>query len=529
MSSDTTQPAPPIPPLDQPRDDLGPLPRIARPFVDWVARVRATVHTKLLAGFLVIALLLLSMGVLCIAVLDRVNRQVETLTALNRQTDQAREMIYEVTAQSHYRAMALLTGDETWTGKIYVAKNLFAQNLAELRTYAVPHRTAFFDELQAANDRFTLMSDQVTALDEAGQRAQAIKMHIDFEHTQSHVLEDALNSLIADSQQRAIAETAAFASHRRFLTLAVATFSGVSLLGALVLGAILSWSLIRPVRRVDWGLDRIANGDFLTRVSVPNRDEFGNLTSNLNRTAEQLATLYAELETLNTGLRTTIDTKVAELERASRLKRYLSPHLAESILSGERDVSLTTSRKLLTIFFSDVRGFTAAAERMEPEQLVDELNDYLTEMTEIVFKHGGTLDKYVGDAVMVFFGDPLPQEDHAMRAVLMGFEMQERMAELQQRWMGRYQYSFEIGIGIATGWVTVGDIGSPARSDYTVLGNEVNLAARLADRAASGQILVTERTLTDVTDVAVGRPIDEILLKGISRPIKIFELQPRPA
>jgi class 3 adenylate cyclase/HAMP domain-containing protein len=469
------------------------------------------------------------MGVLCIVVLDRVNRQVVTLTALNRQTDQAREMIYEVTAQSHYRAMALLTGDQTYTGKIYAAKDLFAQNLAELRTYAIPDRTAFFDELQAANDRFTEMSNQVTALDEAGQRAKAIEMHIDFEHTQSHVLEDSLNALIADSQSRVIAETAAFASHRRFLTLAVATFSGVTLLGALLLGAILSWSLIRPVRRVDWGLDRIANGDFLTRVSVPNRDEFGNLTSNLNRTAEQLATLYTELETLNTGLQTTVDTKVAELERASRLKRYLSPQLAESILSGERDVSLTTSRKLLTVFFSDVRGFTAAAERMEPEQLVDELNDYLTEMTEIVFKHGGTLDKYVGDAVMVFFGDPVPQEDHARRAVLMGFEMQERMAELQQRWMGRYQHSFEIGIGIATGWVTVGDIGSPARSDYTVLGNEVNLAARLADRAASGQILVTERTLADVTDIASAQPIDEILLKGISRPIKIFELQPRLA
>ena len=364
MTSTATEPAPPIPPPDQPRDDLGPLPRIARPFVDWVARVRATVHTKLLAGFLVIALLLLSMGVLCIVVLDRVNRQVVTLTALNRQTDQAREMIYEVTAQSHYRAMALLTGDQTYTGKIYAAKDLFAQNLAELRTYAIPDRTAFFDELQAANDRFTEMSNQVTALDEAGERAKAIEMHIDFEHTQSHVLEDSLNALIADSQSRVIAETQAFASHRRFLTLAVATFSGITLLGALLLGAILSWSLIRPVRRVDWGLDRIANGDFLTRVSVPNRDEFGNLTSNLNRTAEQLATLYTELETLNTGLQTTVDTKVAELERASRLKRYLSPQLAESILSGERDVSLTTSRKLLTVFFSDVRGFTAAAERM---------------------------------------------------------------------------------------------------------------------------------------------------------------------
>jgi len=166
---------------------------------------------------------------------------------------------------------------------------------------------------------------------------------------------------------------------------------------------------------------------------------------------------------------------------------------------------------------------------MEPDQLVDELNDYLTEMTEIVFRHGGTLDKYVGDAVMVFFGDPLPQDDHAKRAVLMGFEMRERMAELQDRWLGRYQHSFKIGIGIATGWVTVGDIGSPARSDYTVLGNEVNLASRLADRAGAGQILVTEQTMADVLDVAVAKPIDEISLRGISRPIKIYELEPRRA
>ena len=527
MSPNATTPAPAVT-VDQPGDDLGPLPRIARPFVDWVARIRATVHTKLLAGFLLIALLLLSMGVLSIVVLGRVNQQVETLTALNRQTDQAREMIYEVTAQSHYRAMALLTGDESWTAKIYSAKHDFEQNLAELRTYAIPDRTVFFDDLQSANAEFTLMSDRVTTLQEEGDRRQAIAMHIEFEHTQSHVLENALNSLITDSQQRVVAETADFARHRRFLTLAVATFSGITLLGALALGAILSWSLIRPVRRVDWGLEQIANGDFGTRVAVPNRDEFGNLSNNLNRTAEQLATLYSDLETLNTNLQATVDAKVAELERASRLKRYLSPQLAESILSGEQDVSLSTSRKLLTTFFSDVRGFTAAAERMEPEELVDELNDYLTEMTEIVFKHGGTLDKYVGDAIMVFFGDPLPQDDHAKRAVLMGFEMRDRMAELQESWLRRYHQAFKIGMGISTGWVTVGDIGSPARSDYTVLGNEVNLASRLADRAESGQILVTERTMADTKDVAVATPIDEIRLQGISRPIKIYEIEPRP-
>ena len=252
------------------------------------------------------------------------------------------------------------------------------------------------------------------------------------------------------------------------------------------------------MRRVDGALERLAGGDFETRVDVPNRDEFGNLTKNLNVTSEHLSTLYHDLESLNSNLQAAVDVKVGELERAHRLKRYLSPQLAESIVAGERDVTLAPSRKFLTTFFSDVRGFTSASERMEPEELIDELNDYLSEMTEIVFRHGGTLDKYVGDAVMVFFGDPIPQHDHAERAVRMAFEMRDRMTNLQDRWQRRYHEAFKIGIGIATGWVTVGDIGSPARSDYTVLGNEVNLASRLSDHAAAGQILVTERTMTEV-------------------------------
>jgi class 3 adenylate cyclase len=210
----------------------------------------------------------------------------------------------------------------------------------------------------------------------------------------------------------------------------------------------------------------------------------------------------------------------------SRLKRYISPQLAASIVAEERDLNLAPRRKYLTTFFSDVRGFTTASERMEPEELIDELNDYLTAMTDIVFRYEGTLDKYVGDAVMVFFGDPIPQDDHAERAVRMAFEMRERMPELQERWQSRYRQSFEIGIGIATGWVTVGDIGSPARSDYTVLGNEVNFAARLSDRATAGQILVTERTLSEVRDLVTATLLDEMTLDGVNRPVNVYEVHP---
>ncbi len=509
-------------------EELGPLPRFLRPLVDRVARIKATVHAKLLAGFLVIAVLLLAMGGLSVAVLNRVNHQVDTLTALNRQTDLARDMIYKVTVQMHYRAMALVTegaDDEAeYDAKLMDAKAAFLSDLAAIRAFPEPDRTQFFNDLGATNETFATSSDQVTALSVAGDTDRALAMHLDQEHPISHQLEAALNSLIADSEQRVVAETAAFKSDRRFLTIAVATFSALSLLGALLLGAVLSWSLIRPVRRVDHALASIADGDFETRVVVPNRDEFGSLTSNLNRTTEQLSTLYTDLGTLNANLQQTVDTKVAELERATRLQRYLSPALAESILAGEQDVQFEPSRKFLTTFFSDVRGFTAAAEQMEPEELVDALNDYLSEMTDIVFKHGGTLDKYVGDAVMVFFGDPVPQADHAERAVRMAFEMRARMTDLQERWLRQYHEAFKIGIGIATGWVTVGDIGSAARSDYTVLGNQVNLASRLADRAEAGQILATERTMLAVEGFVEASPIDEVTLKGIHRPIKIYEL-----
>lgn len=509
------------------RDELGPLPRFLGPFVDAVARVRATVHAKLLAGYMVIAMLLLAMGLVSVVVVGRLDGQVETLSALNLQASQAREMIYAVTAQSHYRAMALLKLDDpTWTPKIYAAKNAFAEDLADMRTNGPAGEASLLDKVTSDNERYTASSDSVTDLFDAGQTDAALRLHIAQEHEISHDLEDSLNTLIGDSQALVTDETASFASDRRFLTIAVATFSGVSLLAALTLGAILSWSLIRPVRKVDAALEQIAEGDFETRIEVPNRDEFGNLTKNLNRTTGNLSTLYQDLQDLNANLQQTVETKVAELERTSRLRRYLSPKLADSIMSGSQRVELGTSRKFLTTFFSDVRGFTAAAEQLEPEELVSELNEYFSEMTEIVFKHGGTLDKYVGDAVMVFFGDPVPQDDHAERAVLMALEMLERMRALEDHWFRRYDQVFEIGIGIATGWVTVGDIGSAARSDYTVLGNQVNLASRLADKASARQILVTERTMVAVEHLVEGRLVDEVDLKGVSRPIKIYEIQP---
>jgi len=520
-STETVAPADPV---DDAQTDLGPLPGFLRPVVDWVARLPATVHVKLLVGFLSIAVLLLALGVFSIGVLYRVDGQVEKLTALHSQGDRAREMIYKVTSQSHFRAMALLTELDIWDEKIYRAKDDFASGLAAVRAMDLSPGDAVLDELEAVDTRFRAESLTVTDLYQAGDLVLAEDLHIQVEHATSHELEDQLNALIAESDEDAIEEVQEFDEDRRLLTIAVAAFSLASLGVALVLGAVLSWSLIRPVRKVDRALQLIAEGDFDQRVEVPNRDEFGSLTTNLNKTTAQLGSLYRDLESLNTDLQETVQRKVLELHRAARLRRYVSPQLADSILAGDTEVDLGSSRKYLTVFQSDIRGFTEMAERMEPEHLVDELNAYLSEMTDIVFRHGGTLDKYIGDAILVFFGDPVPQEDQAQRAVKMALEMQDRVEELADHWTETYGESFRIGIGITTGWVNVGNIGSSARSDYTVLGNEVNLAARLSDRAKPGEILVSDRTMMKAQDTVSGEVVDEVTLKGVSRPIKIYSL-----
>ena len=216
-----------------------------------------------------------------------------------------------------------------------LARYAVAVGRRPIRSYSVPARNEFFDGITAVDARFDQSSQDVTDLYNQGDLEAALRLHIDEEHDVSHELEDSLNELIAESAEAVVDETASFQSDRRFLTFAVAIFSGVTLFAALLLGGVLSWSLIRPVKRVDRALALIANGDFEQRVEVPNRDEFGNLTSNLNRTTERLANLYQDLEALNEGLHETVERKVEELSRASVLQRYVSPQLAESILSGE--------------------------------------------------------------------------------------------------------------------------------------------------------------------------------------------------
>ena len=211
-----------------------------------------------------------------------------------------------------------------------------------------------------------------------------------------------------------------------------------------------------------------------------------------------------------------------------QIAKYISPQVYKSIFSGERDVSVATERKKLTIFFSDIKDFTATTERLQPEELTALLNEYLTEMTAIAQKYGGTVDKYIGDAILVFFGDPETKgvREDAQACVRMAIEMQKRLGQLNARWRrAGIERPFQARIGINTGYCNVGNFGSDDRMDYTIIGAEANLAARLQSVAAPGGITLSYETYVLVSDVVRASPQDPIRMKGISRDVVPYAIE----
>ncbi len=211
-----------------------------------------------------------------------------------------------------------------------------------------------------------------------------------------------------------------------------------------------------------------------------------------------------------------------------KISHYLSPQIYKSIFSGEMDVSLKTSRKKLTVFFSDIKDFTALTEELQPEELTALINQYFTEMSSIALKHGGTIDKFIGDAILVFFGDPNtlgPAED-AKACVRMAIDMQRRLAELNVEWRKRgSEVPFRVRMGINTGYCSVGNFGSVDRMDYTILGAEVNLSARLQSIAEPGGIVTSYETYALVRDLVEAHALPAVTMKGIAREVVPYAIQ----
>ena len=231
-----------------------------------------------------------------------------------------------------------------------------------------------------------------------------------------------------------------------------------------------------------------------------------------------------EVMRFNRDLKSTVDKQVRELERYNALRRYLSPKLTEKILSTGDILGAETQRKMMTVLFSDIRNFSAITDSLEPEEVFELLDKYLSEMTRIVHQYDGTLNKIIGDGLLVFLGDPIAMYDHARRAVMMAIDMQKSVVELRHDWL-QYGYELAIGIGINTGYMNVGNIGSESHKDYTVIGNQVNVASRLVALAKPGQILISQRTYSRVRDFVSVKSEGEIRVKGMHNPVPTYSVE----
>jgi len=232
-----------------------------------------------------------------------------------------------------------------------------------------------------------------------------------------------------------------------------------------------------------------------------------------------------ELAALNRNLEERVMQQVRELERLRDLKRFLPPQVADMIVSkGAQAEILDHHRREIVVLFCDLRGFTSFAELAAPEEVMALLNAYHASLGPLVYEAQGTLERFAGDGMMVFFNDPIPCVDPAARAVRLATAMRERVLSLSRDWQQR-GYSIGFGIGIAQGYATLGRIGFEGRFDYAAIGTVTNVAARLCSEARDNQILVTQRIASEVAEVAISNFLGEFQLKGLSRPIPIYNVE----
>ena len=273
------------------------------------------------------------------------------------------------------------------------------------------------------------------------------------------------------------------------------------------------------VRAIEAGADDFVSkpfdqGELLARVASLARIKRYHDT--IERQAEELAAWNVELEAR-------VDAQVAELERVNRLRRFLSPQLVDVVLDSGEEGVLASHRREIVVVFCDLRGFTSFAEASEPEEVMGVLAEYHHALGELIYRFEGTLERFTGDGLMVFFNDPLPVDDPAGRAVAMAVAMRERVAELAHDWSRRGN-DLGFGIGIAQGYATLGRIGFEGRFDYAAIGSVTNLAARLCAVADAGQILVAQRVYSAAEGLATGEPVGELDLRGFSKPVRAFAI-----
>ncbi len=252
-------------------------------------------------------------------------------------------------------------------------------------------------------------------------------------------------------------------------------------------------------------------------------DELEQSYGMVRQQASQLEQQSQELRTLNQQLEQRVADQVGEIERMGRLRRFLPPQVADLIVASGTEQQLESHRREITALFCDLRGFTGFSESADPEDVMALLREYHAAIGKIIYKHGGTLERFAGDGAMVIFNDPVPLPNPALVAVMTALEMRSAIGALVQKWR-RLGHELGFGIGISHGYATLATIGFEGRFDYAAIGTVSNVASRLCDEAQSGQILISPRVLLAVENAVTVEPTGELTLKGIRRPIAVYNV-----
>src|SRR5262245_40537512 len=251
--------------------------------------------------------------------------------------------------------------------------------------------------------------------------------------------------------------------------------------------------------------------------------ENARLLKELRARTDQLEAQSQQLADLNHQLEERVSDQVDEIERMSRLRRFLPPQVADLVVASGSEKQLESHHREITALFCDLRGFTGFTESADAEDVMALLRDYHAAIGNIIIKYNGTLERYAGDGVMVVFNDPVPVDNPPLQAVLMALEVREAIGALTSKW-GRFGHDIGFGIGIAHGYATLGTIGFEGRFDYAAIGTVSNVASRLCDEAKPGQILISPRVLVAVEAAVRVEPVGEFELKGIKRPLAAYNV-----